>query len=392
MKHFKSLTAILVMLTLVLASCGGQTPVVNDASSSTDSKLETEALSKDPRYPAPTITITSTAYQNIDLRVETDLAKQFKVTHPIAKKVTLTVTSDKDGVLFNGDWLIDPTLFTPSALKRTFATPGTRTITVTAKAASYTRTGTFYLNVINTAPKIVLHADSNPRIGDEYFVTAQILDKNEPDGKKICANTTWSIDASDAEISNLHDWNPDKSDGCRVKLKFSSAFTYQLRVRTHDSDGIEAVNAVNLTVLPAFIDQGQRFISPRFSLHRIDPCSRGLIEMGEHFDLTVNCLFPQLSTAAFRVNKDPNFYNLVWSMFVTNDQGIETILHDTPTSYSLDNNNFHFDFNFEISRTGGAPVTRDCRLAVRYTYPGDATEYKTLWVGKCTYYTQPLIK
>jgi hypothetical protein len=382
MKHFKSLTAILVMLTLVLASCGSQTPI-NDASSSTDSTLETEALSKDPRYPAPTITITSTSYQDIDLRVETNLAKLFKVTHPIAKSVTLTVTSDKDGVLFDGTWNIDPTLFVPSALKRTFATPGTRAVTVTARVGLLRRTGTFYLNVINTAPVIKLHYDSYAYVNENFWVTAQIFDKNEPDGTKMCANTTWTLDAPNTL---------DTSTGCQVKLTFSNVFTYQLRVSTHDSEGAVAVEAANLAVLPAFL-------SPRIIMSYLEFADYGNCygdvnyPVGSILNLAKGCqYFPRmLGGRGLNIGAsdfDYRVFSTIWSLFVTDEQGNENLLQTGPgvtTFYKP------FWSMFPIGGGGGtAPVTRDCRMTLKLTSPDGSIGNVTMWVGKCTYNTQKL--
>jgi hypothetical protein len=45
----------------------------------------------------------------VDLRVEKNLAQFFAVSHPVARSVALRVTSDRDGVLFNGPWATDPT-------------------------------------------------------------------------------------------------------------------------------------------------------------------------------------------------------------------------------------------------------------------------------------------
>ena len=417
MKHIKSLTAILVMLTLVLASCGGQNPVVKDATSSTnegvdentDSGLETEALSKDPTFPAPTVTITSTAYQNIDLRVETDLAKQFKVTHRFAKKVTLTVTSDKDGVLFNGDWLIDPTLFTPSTLKRTFATPGTRTITVTAVAGIRSRTGTFYLNVINTAPVIKLHYDGSPYVGESFWVTAQILDKNEPDGTKICANTTWTIDAPNTL---------DTSTGCRVRLAFSNVFTYQLRVSTHDSEGAEAVNAVNMSVLPMvpgrgldYLDNGAKHDGKGYFIAQTNangPESRcrlrqyGVVPQGTtiYFDVAACSYMAVLNP---KQTEFPGAFKSTFSVFVTDAQGNETLLLNTPATRDVASGvraniggpTSSYDSwrtDWDLPRLGTlSPVTHDCRIvsANKNLLSGVIRTF-TVWVGKCTYNTGTL--
>jgi hypothetical protein len=407
MKHFKSLTAILVMLTLVLASCGTQTPI-NDASSSTDQStdgsgenLGAEGIIVVPTRTAPTVTITSTSYQDIDLRVETDLAKLFKVTHPTRTSLALTVTSDKDGVLFDGTWNIDPTLFVPSALKRTFATPGTRAITVTARVGLLKRTGTFYLNVINTAPVIKLHYDGNPYAGDRFYVMAQIFDKNEPDGTKMCANTTWTLDAPNVLNTN---------SGCNVRLDFTNVFTYQLRVSTHDSEGAVAVQAINLSVLPAFTDERLKYKRGYFADFNFVPtgkdtrCSNTPVGSNAYFNLPCN----YYSSIWMRrsENQLETGYKNMFSIFVTDSQGKEVLLSSISgqggTSYGptpLDENGnssenlySYIAYTYLFVNIGNyAPVTRDCRIAVTIDDLAlNLSRTTTVWVGKCTYNTQTL--
>ncbi|WP_333659779.1 C1 family peptidase, partial [Meiothermus cerbereus] len=100
---------------------------------------------------APKITI-KTNPATVQLRVETNLAQFFSVTHPVAKSVNLTVTSNLDGTLFNGSWSTDRnSLFGPE-LKRTFTTVGSRTLTLLARYGSSQASSSFVVNVTNTPP------------------------------------------------------------------------------------------------------------------------------------------------------------------------------------------------------------------------------------------------
>jgi hypothetical protein len=380
MKHFKSLTAILVMLTLVLASCGSQTPI-NDASSSTDQStdgsgenLGAEGIIVVPDRIAPTLTIKAIGYQNIDLRVATDLAPFFEITHPTAKKIQLNITSDKDGLLYNNVWSTDKLATTLPTLLRTFNTVGTRKITVVASVgalAAYRNTGTFYLNVINTAPVIKLHYDGSPHVGESFWVTAQIFDKNEPDGTKMCANTTWTLDAPNTL---------DSSTGCQVKLTFSNVFTYQLRVSTHDSEGAEAVNAVNLTVLPAFVDQELKNLRT-FYMANPDPT----LYLGQTVDLTRGKDY----FLDFFGSREGLSFRTIWTLFVTDDQGEESVL-DTIKGFNIGYGGRFYTSVGILGGGGTAPVTRDCRMTVKITSPNGRITTVPVWVGKCTYYTQKL--
>jgi hypothetical protein len=377
MKHFKSLTAILMMLTLVLASCGSQTPI-NDASSSTDSTLETEGFP--PSGTTPIVSINAVGYQTVDLRVGIDLVKFFKVTYAGTKSVFVNITSDKDGSLFNGFWdtTVNP-LGSNNSVIRTFTTPGTRVLTVTAVGAGRLSTGKVYLNVINTAPRIVLNYYDNPHVGENYWVTAQIFDKNEPDGVAMCANTTWTLDVKNTL---------DTSTGCRVKLLFSNVFTYQLRVTTRDSEGAEAVNAVNLTVLPAFV--GPRLNASRSYLYEQNNSADG--RTGQTIDLTGRFEYLNFDFDGQRPN-DATRYRTVWTVFVTDTQGLESTLYtvqgiDTGLEQSGFSSHF-YPTEFFPTVGGTAPITRDCRIAVEITYLGSIGTVP-VWVGKCTYNTQKL--
>jgi hypothetical protein len=390
MKHFKSLTAILVMLTLVLASCGEQTPVVNDASSSTnestDSGLETEALTG--LTPTPTVTIIPTGYQNIDLRVDTDLVQFFKVTYAGTKLVSVNITSDKDGSLFNGVWntTVNP-LGSNNSVVRTFSTPGIRVLTVTAVSAGRSNTGKIYLNVINTAPVIKLHYYGNPHVGEAFWVMAQIFDKNEPNGVAMCANTTWTIDAEAGVLDTAlaeYSGTAELGVGCGVKLRFKTVFGHQLRVTTHDSEGIVAVNAVNLTVLPAFV--GPR-LNPRFfKAEERSGNVAGSRGSGKTLDLTSNGTtftfdgMKPISTAR---------YQAVLKLFVTNDQGIESVLYTEAGLKGI----FYPDFFSALwfyYGSGTAPITRDCRIEIELTNLDGNVGTIPVWVGKCKYNTQKL--
>ncbi|PZA05781.1 MULTISPECIES: C1 family peptidase [unclassified Meiothermus] len=189
---------------------------------------------------APKIAI-KTNPATVQLRIETNLAQFFGVTHPVAKSVNLTVTSNLDGTLYSGSWSTDPnSLFGPE-LKRTFTTQGTRTLTLLAKYGSSQATGSFVVNVINTPPTLKLQYGGDPHQGEAYPITALISDINESDLNKLCNNTNWSVDAPDTLSATT---------GCQVSVTFGTTGSRQVRVSTTDSDGASATQTATLNVLP----------------------------------------------------------------------------------------------------------------------------------------------
>jgi hypothetical protein len=412
MKQIKSLTAILVMLTLVLASCGGQTPIVNDATSSTNesaeentnSELGAEGIIVVPNRIAPTLTIKAIGYQNIDLRVATDLAPFFEITHPTDKKILLNITSDKDGLLYNNVWSTDKLATTLPTLLRTFNTVGTRKITVVASVgslAAYRNTGTFYLNVINTAPKIVLRYEGNPYQSsdvvhrDYFWMVVQIFDKNEPDYTKLCKNTTLTADGDLIYRTYEASYNNSEKGTCTFKLYFLNIFTYQIRASTHDSEGAEAFDALNVTVQP-----------PR---PETQPLITNLKEGGlanlydtsfqNWLDLTkpAGSNTIRFSTRIFTPTPQPaimtqNTYTLIvtnpdeteTNLLVTQDNGASVRIFSADRWYFQDVESIH-----AFPKIGNSvPITRDCRLKVKIeSFATGLTTTQTMWVGRCTYNT-----
>ncbi len=190
---------------------------------------------------SPTITIKANPGY-VDLRVEKDLAQFFSVTHPVAKSVTLEVTSDKDGVLYNGAWSTDPNALFGPQLKRTFATQGVRTLTLRASYGSGVKQANLFVNVINTAPTVTLSYAGTAHVGEAYPITALITDINEASGQALCANTTWQVDAPDAL---------DGATGCARSVTFGTTGSRQVRVHTLDGEGAQGNWTATLDVQPA---------------------------------------------------------------------------------------------------------------------------------------------
>ena len=138
----------------------------------------------------------------------------------------ITATSNLDGIL-SPDYA--------------FQSPGTRTITVTARdAAGATAQLSFTLNVVNPPPPVVyVKYIGDPHPGEAYLMSAAIV---TPDNADLCPFTTWEVDAPDTLST---------STGCDVAVSFGTTGARQIRVRTHDSQGTAASRTVTMNVLPS---------------------------------------------------------------------------------------------------------------------------------------------
>ncbi|GEM87870.1 C1 family peptidase [Meiothermus granaticius] len=332
---------------------------------------------------APKITL-KTNPATVQLRVETNLAQFFQITHPVAKSVNLTVTSSQDGTLYNGSWNTDPnSLFGPE-LKRTFATQGSRTLTLLAKYGSSQATSSFVVNVINTPPTITLQYGGDANQGVAYPITALITDPNEPDVTKLCTNTTWAVDAPDTLSA---------STGCQVQVTFGTTGWRQVRVSTTDSDGATASQTATLNVLPPPVnpyptvtDYG--VYSREFTgSGQFRFCGSVKVAGGSTIILSdLGCTL-RIGPAPTRYYggitvENPSNETLTydWKLYVSGP-GFDTLLRaDTASSSNV------FDL-YNVYNAGLG--TDNCRVTVKVNAP-DPSRSKgpfTVWSGRCTYYS-----
>ena len=328
---------------------------------------------------APKIEI-KTNPARVDLRVVTDLAKFFKISHPVAKGVTLSVTSDKDGSLYNGPWSTDTNSLFGSELKRSFATQGQRTLTLLASYGSSRSQASFSVNVVNTPPTLTLQNAGDAHQGEAYDLTALVKDINEADASKLCANTSWSVDAPDALSA---------ATGCQVEVTFGSTGNRQVRVSTQDSEGATAAQTLNLNVLPPLENPYPRIVSAgvysRESIYiggRPAGCGDQAVNSGNTIDLrekgcnlSITLPDPQRYAAQVAVeNPDNEALTYDWKLYVAYET--ETLLESSS------------QYVFELYSPGNAvDVTVDCHITLSVNAP-EPTRSKslTVWTGKCTYY------
>jgi C1A family cysteine protease len=321
-----------------------------------------------------------------NLRVEVDLAAFFAVSHPVAKSVNLSVTSNKDGAIYNGSWNTDSNALFGSSLKYTFGTPGTRTLTLTAKYGSSQSSASFIVNAVNTPPSLRLSYAGDPAQGEDYPISALITDINEPNASTLCANTTWAVDAPDTLSS---------APSCQVKVKFGATGVRQVRVSTTDTEGVSTSQTLSLNVQPPPVNPYPRIIGATLlsqevvKLGNLNLCGDPVVvNNGSTIDLRDSACVVAPITAPPRYKMVPQVDNSFgdavtydWDLYVTENAG-ERRLYGVTDSYSF------------VLGPGGnySPVTFDCRVTLKVNAL-DPTRSKgpvTVWNGKCTYYAGSL--
>ncbi len=330
--------------------------------------------------------------ERVDLRVETDLAKFFTVTHPLAKSVTLSITSDRDGSLYNGPWSTDTTALIGPILKRTFASPGNRTLSFLATYGSGQARDTLTINAVNTPPTLELQTSGDARQGEDYLISAAIKDINESDLSKLCASTVWAVDAPDILSSTT---------GCTVKVKFGAQGARTVKVSTTDSDGATGSRQVTLNVLPPPENPFPRMVSSGVYSREfrgggafVRTCSDFAVSGGT-IDLREDgCTFsiastppPRYSAAVSVENPTGEALTYDWKLLVKDFYGVESELIATNASIKPS-----LGMKYILLDSNGAPfegllTNRGCKVTLKINAP-DPNRSKgpfTIWSGKCSY-------
>jgi C1A family cysteine protease len=333
---------------------------------------------------APKITVKSGSV-NVDLRVQTDLAQLFHVSHSVAKSVTLTVTSNRDGTLYSGGWNTASYTF-PTPLPYTFTTQGARTLTLTASYGGSEGRASLNVNVVNSAPVLTLKGSGAAHQGEPYAVTAQVYDKNEAKSDTLCANTTWSVDVPDTLSGTT---------GCQVKVTFGETGTRTLRATTHDGEGSTGTDTLTLNVQPPPENPYPRIASAGMSSREFLSiggtyiCGTVNVPSGNTIDfdakgcslvLDPNAPAPKRYSAQVAVeNPDNETLTYDWTVYVTMN-GSESVLEQSLGSSSA---------NFTpYSKGNAAQTTEACRITVTVNAPDPSrSKSLTVWTGMCTYYS-----
>ncbi len=191
----------------------------------------------------------------VGLRVRADLASEIVVNHPVANYARLTVTSDRDGLLYDGQWLVNAPLggsLFANSLPVTLQTEGSRQVTVVARYGSQQVTTTRALVVLNSAPIIRFEDSGKPQQNENFVVSTVVSDLNEADSASLCAAMTWQVTAPDAIVSGT---------ACSRVIRFGATGIRQVSVATRDSEGLPASALGSFEVSPPPVNPYPRISS-----------------------------------------------------------------------------------------------------------------------------------
>lgn len=331
---------------------------------------------------APTITLLTEPPRLVDLRVSTDLARFFRVTHPDARSVTLTVSAPGLGTIYDGPWSIAPDQLVPPSLPYTFTSESRPTLTLSARHGPSSATRTLTLEVVNTPPSLSLIFSGQPHQGQAYPLSVQISDINEADPNQLCPNTTWSVDPPDTLSTTT---------GCHVNVTFGTTGGRTVRVRTRDSEGAVGTASMTFNVLPPPENPYPRITDAgMFARDRLPDfrCFDRRVDDGATIDFrengcTLGATRPKRYFARVEVeNPSGEALTYTWILYRLDQNRQPQVLNrrDGP------------DPTFEPYSVGNAiPVTGACYLTVQVNVPDPHRIKRTLvWSGNCTYYSTRL--
>lgn len=331
---------------------------------------------------APAVTIRN-AHPTVDLRVGTDLAGFFGVTHSVASSVNLTVRSSVDGLLFDGAWNTAPFTF-PASLVRTFTSTGQRTITVRASYAGNVSEKTFVANVVNSAPSLAISGAGTAYVAEAYAISATVSDVNDAGTAALCARTTWSVTSPDVLSTTT---------GCQVSVTFGTTGTRTVTATTRDAEGLGTTRSLTLNVQPTPVNPYPRVTAYGVHARRFTPvgqvtlCLNNSVSSGSTIDFREDgCNFvgetgthKRYSAYVEVENPDSETLTYDWRVYVTYS-GSEHLLNYISASP---------DSTFVPYSPGNAlEGTEPCRITVTVHAPDPARDKSlTVWSGSCTYYT-----
>lgn len=210
--------------------------------------------------------------QGVDLRVQANLAASFAVTHPVANYVRLTVTSNRDGLLYDGQWLVNApqgaSLFA-NALPFTFQSEGLSTLTITARYGTQAVSVNKQVLVLNTAPSVLLQSNGVPAQDENFVIDAIATDRNESDPAALCAAMNWAVTAPDTVVAG---------SGCSRTIRFGASGSREVRVTTQDREGRTASAIGTFEVTPPPVNPYPRIST--FGAFARDPLLVGNLVVG----------------------------------------------------------------------------------------------------------------
>lgn len=333
---------------------------------------------------APTVTITANPAL-VDLRVPTNLAQFFKVAHTVAKSVTLKISSQSLGTLYNGPWSTDKDALFGSSFEYAFQNGGDTYLTLEARYGASVRTTNFLVRVINSAPTVTLEYSGQAYLGEAYAFSAKVADKNETDVGGLCSRTTWAVSGSDVLSA---------TSGCQVTVTFGAEGTRSVSATTKDLENSVTTKTANVFVNPArpnpypvitssgvysrdsWIVNGQFF-----------GCRDNAVSTGATIDIDLTgCSLvigdpPQRYSGQVGVDNPSNeALTYTFRLYVESGTQYESLyssLINSPEPY------------FQLyDRFNSGQGTGPCHVTVTVNAPESSrSKSATIWTGRCTYHS-----
>lgn len=342
-----------------------------------------------------TLTVSGTSTWFVDLGVATDLARaaltdgtvapRFEVRHDTAAFVRLTVDSDIDGRLYDGQWPVNglPGGSFGRSLPATFGTPGLRQVTVTARYGDVTAATRYRLNVFNSPPVVAVDAPPNAAQGEVASVLARVRDPNEGDTLGLCSRTTWSVEAPDEVLDG---------PGCAQRVRFNLPGARRVTAVTTDAQGLRGASSVVVDVAAPPPNPFPR-VTGGGVLERANQqlngvtvgCQNQGVTAGSTIDLrragctrlSINPVVPPRYFAAVDVeNPAGETLTYDWELrFVDALGGVTRDLRRTTTP----------SFDLLAMPFGAAETSYACEAAVAVNAPDPARSkpQRTVWAGRC---------
>ena len=329
---------------------------------------------------ASTVTVPKPIVQ-ADLRVPTDLAAFFTVTHTVATSVRVVITSDVEGVLFDGPWITDRFAFGGTKALHTFAATGRHLLGVQAFYGGGVVREPLAVDVVNSAPTLNLLGSGTARQGEPWAVAAQANDLNEPDPRVLCTNARWTVAPGDT-LSG--------TSGCSQSVTFGSTGTRTVEVTTTDREGLATTATLRVDVQAPAANPYPRITSAQLFSRQLgglaNACLGVPVADGLNIDLRqTGCIFeagqalpPRYGASVTVENPSGETLGYEWRLLV-DVEGVEANLYDGPvfpTGASV----------VLVSPGNQSVVTKACRLALTVIAPQpERSQSRTVWSGSCTY-------
>lgn len=320
----------------------------------------------------------------VDLRVETDIATFFLVSHPVAKSVRLKISSNALGTLYDGPWSTDKDALFGPVLDYTFPSSGDQYLALNASYGSSSSQAVLRVRVVNSAPTLQFEGAGDPHQGEPYTLNAIVADVNEAGTTGLCANTSWSVDAPDTLSA---------TSGCQVQVTFAATGDRAVRATTRDTEGLTASRTLTLNVgeplpnpYPRISGGGVYASDPLFFHNTFIGCTNNAVSQGATIDLREDgCTLsvigdpPKHYSAAVTVeNPDAEALTYDWRLYITDSEGERVYTAVNGSS----------EPSYELHRVGNfAEATVPCRATVLVHAPDPSRDKsQTLWSGQCVVY------